>query len=102
MELRQSPRFPVQCPIAYSGNNIARAGTVTNLSTGGCRVESYANVHQGMDLEGGIYMLGPDSSTVVDKAKVRWSAGQAFGLEFLTMQPGVQAHLRLFISTLGK
>ncbi len=44
MELRQSPRFPVQYPIAYSGNNIAGAGTVTNLSTGSSKVESDGSV----------------------------------------------------------
>ncbi len=100
MELRQSPRFPVQYPIAYSGNNIAGAGTVTNLSAGGCKVESYADVHSGMDLEVRIFMLGPDSPMVVDQAAVRWSAGKAFGLEFLTMRPDAQARLRLFISAL--
>ncbi len=50
MELRQSPRFPVQCPIAYSGNNIAGAGTVTNLSTGSSKVESDGSVRPGLPL----------------------------------------------------
>jgi len=32
MDARKLPRFPVQCPIAFSGDHIAGKGTVMNLS----------------------------------------------------------------------
>ncbi len=102
MERRQVQRFPFECPIAYSGNNFAGVGTVSNLSAGGCKVKSYTPVDSGMDLEVRVYPLDPYSPIKVDKASVRWVTGRDFGLEFLNLEAGEQAQLQRFISTLGE
>ena len=40
MDARKFPRFPVQCPITFSGGHIAGKGTVMNLSKNGWKVVS--------------------------------------------------------------
>ncbi len=88
MELRQSPRFPVQCPIAYSGNNIAGAGTVTNLSTGSSKVESDGSVRPRLPL---LKLYCPFQSRVVFPAlpdylhaETSRSSGMLPGVEAVT------------------
>ncbi len=101
MELRQSPRFPVHCPIAYAGGNLAGVGIVSNLSTSGCKVGSSTLVDTGANIELRIYITGPPGFPMkVDQAAVRWAKGQEFGLEFLTIGSEEEARLRRFISTL--
>ena len=101
MELRQSQRFPVQCPIAYLALNRTGVGTVSNLSRGGCKVASYTPADRRMYLELRIFLTGdPKSTTKVDLATVRWAQEQEFGLEFITMRPEEEERLRRFVSTL--
>ncbi len=99
MELvRRSPRFSVQCPVTYSSQLIGGLGTVTNLSTRGCKINSTMNVQSGLYLELRIYI--PDSTMRVDRAEVHWSSGQQFGLKFLRMRPEEQERLSRYISAL--
>ncbi len=101
MELRQSPRFPIHCPIAYAGGNLAGVGIVSNLSTGGCKVGSSTLVDTGANIELRIYITGaPQTPMKVDQAAVRWAKGQEFGLEFLTIGSEEEERLRRFLSTL--
>jgi len=101
MELRQSKRFPIHCPIAYAGGNLAGVGIVSNLSTGGCKVGSSTPVDTGANIELRIYIMGaPEFPMKVDQAVVRWAKQQEFGLEFLSIWPEEQARLRRFVSTL--
>ena len=101
MELRQSKRFPIHCPIAYAGGNLAGVGIVSNLSTGGCKVASSTAVGTGANIELRIYITGaPEFPMKVDQAVVRWAKQQEFGLEFLSIWPEEQARLRRFVSTL--
>ncbi len=101
MESRQSPRFPVHCPIAYAGGNVAGVGIVSNLSTGGCKIGSSTHVDTGANLELRIYITGaPEFPMKVDQAVVRWAKEQEFGLEFISTWPEEQARLRRFVATL--
>ncbi len=101
MELRQSPRFPIHCPIAYAGGNLAGVGMLSNLSTGGCKVGSSTPAGTGANLELRIYITrAPEFQMKVDQAVVRWAKDQEFGLEFLNIWPEEQARLSHFISTL--
>ncbi len=101
MESRQSPRFPVHCPIAYAGGNVAGVGIVSNLSTGGCKIGSSTQVDTGANLELRIYITGaPEFPMKVDQAVVRWAKDQEFGLEFISTWPEEQARLRRFVATL--
>jgi len=101
MELRQFPRFPVHCPIAYAGGNLAGVGIVSNLSTGGCKVGSSTPVDPGANIELRIYITGaPEFPMKVEQAVVRWAKEQEFGLAFMSIWPEEQARLRRFVSTL--
>ncbi len=101
MELRQFPRFPVQCPITYSAVNRTGVGVVSNLSTGGCKVASSTPADRGTYLELRIFLTrDPKSPMKVDLATVRWAQEQEFGVEFITVRPEEQARLHRFVSTL--
>ena len=101
MELRQSSRFPIHCPIAYAGGNLAGVGTVSDLSRGGCKVGSPTPVDTGTYLKLRIYFTRESKFPMkVDQAKVCWAMERAFGLEFIRMQPDEQVRLRRFVSAL--
>jgi c-di-GMP-binding flagellar brake protein YcgR len=100
MELRQSPRFPVQIPVSFSGDKIVWHGTVSDLSTGGCKVVSDPIILEGSKVVLRAHLPSQASPVQVEVAKVRWSRGQEFGLEFLYMKPEERARLTHFIETL--
>ncbi len=103
MKLRRSPRLPVQCPIAYSGINFAGVGTVSNLSTGGCKVGSFKPVDTRTYLKLRLYFTGyPELPMEVDQAQVRWSHEREFGLKFITMRPEERERLHRFVTSLGE
>ena len=100
MENRKSPRYPVLCPISFSGDHMAGEGTVVNLSGHGCSVGSEKNAKERTYLA--LYVFLPDQASPmkVDQAVVRWAMEGAFGLEFLHMEPEEQERLRRFVSAL--
>ncbi len=100
MDLRQSRRFSVQCPIAFYGDHIEGEGTVLNLSMGGWKIETDQRVPKGQYLTLRVYLPGQDDPVSVDLAAVRWSYGRECGLEFIRMRPMEQDRLRQFIDTL--
>ncbi len=100
MEHRKHPRYQFHCEISFSQQEMSEAGTVTNLSLGGCKVDSKASVYIGMYLTLQVSLPGHDSPLKFDQAVVRWANEQEFGLEFMTMRPEEQARLRHFVSTL--
>ncbi len=44
MEHRKHQRYQFQCEIWFSRQEMSEAGTVSNLSLGGCKVDSKASV----------------------------------------------------------
>ncbi len=101
MEHRKHPRYQFHCEIWFPGKLESVAGTVTDLSMGGCKVGSPSPVDTGTHLELRIHFT-PESKfpMKVDLAKVRWVMERAFGLEFVRMQPEEQDRLRRLVSTL--
>ncbi len=100
MEHCKHPRAPFQCQISFSRQEMSEAGTVTNLSLGGCKVDSKASVYVGMYLTLQVDLPGHESPLKLDQAVVRWVKEHEFGLEFISMWPEEQARLRHFVSTL--
>ncbi len=79
---------------------MSEAGAVSNLSVGGCKVDSKASVYTGRYLALDVFLRDEQTRLKVDQAAVRWAKEQEFGLEFITMRPEEQARLRHFVSTL--
>ncbi len=101
MEHRKHPRCQFQCEISFPGKLEYVAGTVTDLSMGGCKVGSPTPVDTGTYLELRIYFTRESKFPMkVDLAKVCWAMERAFGLEFIRMQPEEQARLRRVVATL--
>ncbi len=79
---------------------MSEAGTVTDLSLSGCKVDSKASVYIGMYLTLQMYLPGHESPLKLDQAVVRWAKEHEFGLEFISMRPEEEERLRRFVSTL--
>ncbi|MCH6558698.1 MAG: PilZ domain-containing protein [Nitrospirae bacterium] len=100
MEHRKHPRYQFQCEIWFPGKEESVAGTVSNLSVGGCKVESKASVYIGMYLALQICLPGQEATLKVDQAAVRWARKEEFGLEFISMRPEEEERLRDVVGSL--
>ena len=87
MKLRYCERIKSHFPVIFSGDSYVDEGTVSNVSVPGCEVMSKRLVAPGSYLE--MKVLVPDnmSSLCVGLARVRWTDGHRFGVEFIRM-PG--------------
>jgi PilZ domain len=87
MKLRYCERVETHFPVIFSGDCYVDEGTVINVSVPGCEVLSKRLVAPGSYLE--MKVLVPDnaSSLCVGLARVCWSDGHRFGVEFIRM-PG--------------
>ncbi|MEQ1792816.1 MAG: PilZ domain-containing protein [Nitrospira sp.] len=79
---RKSPRFDVNFGSTFAGEFLAGQGTITNLSVGGCSIESKITLTAQSVV--GLKIQLPDSQwpLEVEQAVVRWVRGNIFGLEF--------------------
>ena len=100
MEQRKHPRYRFHCEIWLLWKEESVAGTVTDLSMGGCKFESEASIHFGKCLALQIYLFGQEAPLHVEQATVRWAREEEFGLAFISMQPEEQERLCRFVSTL--
>ena len=71
----------------FAGEAYVGEGTVLNLSVPGCAVHSRNRVQPGSYLEMRMFVPDTMSPLRVGLAKVRWSEGRKFGVEFIQM-PG--------------
>ena len=94
MPLRRSQRFQMQGAIALSTEEGKTEAALVNLSTGGCAVESDTLFQNGEHLELRLYLPNEDPPLQVDLARVRWSSGRAYGLEFIRIHDEVKKQLR--------
>ncbi len=94
MSLRRSQRFQIQGAIALSTDGGNTEAALVNLSTGGCAVESDTLFQKGEHLELRVYLPNEEPPLQVDLARVRWSSGRAYGLEFIRIRDEVKKQLR--------
>ena len=71
MDFRKHPRFEVNVPVDYSGDEIAGKGAVTNLSLGGCAIFGESAVRVGSFVELTLRMPNPHGKVVIPLAVVR-------------------------------
>ncbi len=100
MEQRKHRRYRFLCEIWFPGREESVAGTASDLSVRGCKVESEASLYIGMYLALEICPLGQEATLKVDQAAVRWARKEEFGLEFISFSPKEEERLRRFVSTL--
>lgn len=100
MELRQSPRFPVHCPLSFSAGEMCGVGTLVNLSSGGWMVTSDRPVPPGTHLTLHVLLPDLDQPLDVEDATVQWAYGQTFGLKPICMGIAEWKRLRRFSSKL--
>lgn len=79
---RKAQRFDVQFGSTFAGDHLAGQGTITNLSSGGCSIESAITLP--VDSVIGLNMAVPNGGgrIHIERAVVRWTRGTTFGLEF--------------------
>ncbi len=104
-ERRGYPRFRVQFPTCFSGDDIAGEGTVIDISKRGWKatvVTSSQSVRPGTYLK--LRLSRPDQAPPMDvkRAAVRWAKGREFGLEFLMIGSEAEERLHRLVTSLEK
>lgn len=94
---RKSVRYRVSVRCEFSSDPCTGDGTVVDLSTGGCKVESSWRFSPGEYLSMTLHAVSLDHALPIELAVVRWASGQAFGVEFIRMGPIHQKRLGLLV-----
>jgi hypothetical protein len=97
MDERRASRLLVHCQVVFLGDHVVGKGTMIDLSSTGCGVESTSVLRKGTQLALHVTVPGQEDSVMVNAAAVRWSLGRKFGLKFVRMKPAERTRLRRFI-----
>lgn len=97
--IRYCPRVHSHFPVVFTSESSVGEGTVVNVSVPGCAIQSRKRVQPGSYLE--MRVLVPDTSSPlhIGLAKVRWSDGRRFGVEFIRMPGTDQIRLGHLVKT---
>ncbi len=99
-QVRKARRVELRCILRFSSGEIEGEGTISNISTSGCRAESDINMAEGLDVQVIIFLPDQSPPVKVERASVRWVSGDAFGLSFILFFPSERARLRTFIENI--
>ncbi len=96
-ETRQFPRVEVKFKItlAFKGEQTEGAGTLINLSMGGCAIKSTTRVEKGAFLDLSLQLSGTDQPLRIEAAGVRWIQPGAFGVEFYKIKTEKEEQTKL-------
>jgi hypothetical protein len=97
LDHRKHPRYPVEYTGAFWGEGLTASGVIINLSEAGCRSRSEGIIKLGALLQVLIDVPRYQTPLQVTVAKVCWSNGQEFGMEFLGAPVDDQKRLRELI-----
>ncbi len=100
MDKRKLPRYEVQLPLSFSGDEVAGGGVVTSLSKEGCTVASEELVQPHAFLALHLQLPEQYAPLKVEVAEVRWVSGMGFGLEFIQLRAEERERLQRFIKIL--
>jgi hypothetical protein len=102
MVTRKHPRFPVtlQSTLVHT-EHFRHAGSIRDLSTKGCRVDSIISPFTGMQMAVLLHVPGEATPIAIEKATVRWCGSAGIGMEFLTVAPPHQDRLNRMLQQLG-
>jgi PilZ domain-containing protein len=97
--IRSFQRFPVYCSAAYSVGPFQGQGTVWNLSCMGWRLSGDLPMRPGETLS--LTVTLPNEQHIeIPEAVVRWSRGQEFAVENISIEPHTQARLKHYVKRL--
>lgn len=100
MERLRERRVPIKAPVSFEGKEGVGRGTTFNISVGGCALESRADVNMDATIKLDLHLPDGRKPVRVGKAKVIWTAGSDFGVEFMNMNDTGRARLREYIESL--
>jgi hypothetical protein len=93
---RQQPRLSVSLDAEWDGTTGRHPARVTNLSEGGCYMDTVGEVRRGEIV--GFRVLLPDGDWLYLEGEVRhYSAGLGFGVQFLELEEDQQKKIALVI-----
>lgn len=98
--IRTYQRFSVHCRVNYRSNGLVGRGRVWNLSRNGWRVDGDCGILPGDKLILCVYLPSREGLLFIDRAVVRWSRGQEFGLENLRLEADNEARLIRLVTSL--
>ena len=93
-------RLFVQCPVVFLGNQGVGEGKLFNLSLRGGAIESGTAVQRGTVLTLRMHLPHLPQPIAVDQAEVTWTAGEDFGVQFLSLGTRDEARLSQLIAGL--
>lgn len=101
---RVDPRTPANFGLMYSamddqGELVMGDGAVIDLSNKGLGIRGNTVVWKGLDMTLFLYLPDGQDPLFVMEARVAWSAGRHFGVEFLKMNLRERNRLRYFLSS---
>jgi PilZ domain len=90
---RRATRHALLLPVEVDGKKGGKWLT-NNLSLGGCRMNGSLAMRRGQQLTLRLHLPGDESPLVVERAAVRWVAGEDVGLEFVSLLSGERDRLQ--------
>lgn len=103
MVTRKHRRFLVSMPSTLvQRDQFRHKGSIRDLSTKGCRLESLITPFTGMQVTLLLHVPGETAPLKIENAAVRWCGSQGIGMEFLIVAEPEQARLGRLIQQLEK
>lgn len=97
--IRPFRRFPVHCSVTYNAGSFQGQGTVWNLSLNGLRLSGDLPMRPGETVS--LTVTLPNEQRIeVPEAVVRWSRGEEFAVENVSIERHTQARLRHYVKSL--
>ena len=97
--IRPYYRFPVQCSVTYNAGPFQGRGTVWNFSCAGWRLSGDLPMRPGEALS--LTVTLPNEQRIeISEAVVRWSRGQEFAVENISVERHTRARLHHYVKRL--
>ncbi len=93
-------RVLVKDPVSFEGKQGVGRGTAFNLSLNGCALESGQPIDPDATMQMNLHIPTDKKPVKVGRARVTWTAGGDFGVEFLNVEDTARVRLKKYISSL--
>src|SRR5688500_13470348 len=100
-EHRRYPRFLVDYPVVIAGDGIVAQGKLSDLSRGGCAINTDVTAVCGLYLEVRILLHDDPAPLKIDLAPIRWMAPGRLGIEFIRMSAEDSSRLDRYLASLA-